>query len=240
MTDLTRRAALRGITATAATTAVLAIPAAASSSTDPEAVLAAWRSLRDLTAEWRRLDDEMWEIREDLPLWVKQPRILLFIGKPSGTEFFADTVEKIENHFLGSPWADTWSVTIRAEQQAKRDAKVAELEDVKRRAAEELERSGWGWRDRRQDEIDVIEGQYHAVINRAVGTHPIIIAAKMWQALYFQPHDAFEDYPQCCMVGAIRGLLPELPGEMQAAMRTIANAEPTMTMVDVERELALA
>jgi hypothetical protein len=242
ITSPTRRAILRGIAATAVSTAAVAIPSPASPSDDPNAVLAAWCKLKDLTVEWRRLDDEMWEIWSDLPEWARKPKVLLLVGKYSGDQFYASSADEIERYYMNpaSPWYP-FSDKVLAEKRAKIAAKVAELQEIEARADAERERTGWAWRDQRQDEIDTLEAQYHQVIDKAIGAHPVIIAAKLWQALYFTSTEKyFDDYPLCSIVGAIRGLLPDLPAEMRATMHLIAHAEPTTTMVDVERELALA
>jgi hypothetical protein len=240
-TATSRRNVLTVIGAAAA--AVIPIKTAAAlpaTAADVDGVITAWRQLRDLQVEYQSLDDEMREIQEDLPLWVKQPRVLVMVGKPSGREFWASTEAQIEAHYIALPWWGSMSAKQKVEMMAKRDSKVAELEEIKQRAASEYEKAGWTWRDRRQNEIDEAEPPLHKTIDEATGHHPVIIAAKLWHGLTFQCTEMFDDYPARCLVGAIRGLRSHLPSDMRAAMDLITNADGTDDMHSVWRKLAAA
>lgn len=159
---------------------------------------------------------------------MKQPQVLLLIGQPSGKEFHASTVERINEFYLVGPWSDSWSATLRAKQVAKRDAKVAELEEIKCRASDELERSGFAWRERRLAEIDELREEHNKVIDDAASSHPVIIAAKAYHGLSLGcVSDYLDDYPARSFVQIIRGQLPELPAGMRTVMELITSADAT-------------
>lgn len=229
---LTRRAILTGITATVGVG--FAAPATATLSDDPEHVLAAWRGLVACQVEYEKLADEMSQIEDNLP----PARVLVLKDKQSDRACWASTIEEIDRHFPEPHFPI--SATARAARDARRDALAAEFEALKARAAAERERAGWAWRDRRQEEIDVAESPLHKAIDEAVGDHPIIIAAKLWQGLTFERDKFFDDYPARCIVGAISGLLPHLPADMRAAAELVTRSGRTDTMHDVWRRMAAA
>ena len=138
-TPTTRRAILTGIAATAVAGAALAVPPAAAATTDVDAVLAAWRTWHALGTERERLCAEMVEIFERFPEHVSKPRVLLLEGKVSKKQWYATTVEEIVQYYSGHE--DIMTPAQITQRQARRDAKVAELQGAKAIAEAEMQRT---------------------------------------------------------------------------------------------------
>ena len=230
MTIMNRRAVLRGIASTATATAALAVPTIASASTDPEPVIAAWRAWRALEMEFlglARLEREKWAA---LPDWVRAPKVLLMVGKPSGREFFASYPEEIEQHFFHPASAFFPSTPAQLEaKKARRDAKLAELEDIQRRASQEQERCGLRAIEKRLDELVEAQDGLERLIEESPSMSPVSLAAKVDVGFsHSEKDESLVDLPHCMFAAIVRSIIHELPADMVEALAPIAAGEGTI------------
>lgn len=211
---MNRRAMLRGIAATTAAGAAVAVPAAianASTATDVDAVLAAWRAWRPLAEEFARLSDEAERIEKSMPDWAR-----------SGPHIAINDVQVYSPHSLDQAMKQLPDWLKPASEQL-RECALRGWNEGWARAEAERARVGLAPRRDRMDEITDLEDPLITLIENASGSHPVVVAAKMDMALNKTScSDLFEDLPWSLLASAVRGVLSDLPADMAEALAPIA------------------
>jgi hypothetical protein len=222
-----RRAILVGAVA-----ALVAAPALASSPVD-DPIYQIWREWRTLELELLDLGSQQKAMWAALPEWVRSPRVLLMIGKPSGHEFFASTVDEIEHYFF-HPASENFHFTpaqIEA-RKARRDAKIAELEDLERRSGLEQERCGLAALDERIEEITNAQDGLERLIEQSPSISPVAVAAKVDVGFAHSDRDEhLTDLPYCMFAAVVRSVIHELPADMAEALEPIGAGDCTIREV---------
>jgi hypothetical protein len=220
MNTTTRRAAMRGIAATAVATAALAIPAASASTTNVDAVLAAWRAWRPLAEEFARLSEEWTRIHKAAPEWVRNgPHIEI-----AGVQVHSP--ETVDRAMKSLP---DW---LKPASEQLRECAVRGWDEGWARVEAERVRIGLYPVQNRQDEITELQDPLIVVIENAGGSHPVVIAAKLDLALS-NADDEYDlgDAEVAYIASAIRALLPELPADMAQSLAPIAAMEGTIRQI---------
>jgi hypothetical protein len=181
-----------------------------------EAVLTAWRAWRALEEEDRRLQSAIGWKRQAQPKWAQNPSIEVV----NRVCYWPDMIDDACNS------APAWMKPFVDEL---RNSAKKEFADIDARAAAHNESIGIAPLERRAYEIEALQDSLIETIEKAEGSAPVIIAAKLDLALSrMDSGEALADSPLCYIAAAVRGLLHELPSDMRTALAPIAAGEGTI------------
>ncbi|MGH6883088.1 hypothetical protein [Hypericibacter sp.] len=229
MRKATRRAALVGLAASVAAIGTCSA-SAATEETDP--VLEAWRQWRPLEARLNELRMAKEQIMVALPDWAQRPRVKVGewtsdgCGAKKGDPIYFHSWDQLAAHY--GPGSMSFSgmdgPAFFLQKRAEFHASERAMETARERV---------GLNDI-EDRMEVTEKAADVYLRAMLHTEqpgPVALAARLDVAINFSGAKFLVDYPTNILCAGIRDLLPELPADMQEALRPIATALGTMRTI---------
>ena len=190
MTAITRRDALRGVSAAAAAIGgAVTLPARNEATANPvqEPLVSLWQERARLRAQMDRISDQCTAIEETLPEWARR-----FDGitiQVSGCEpRTCRTTEQIDaamrrrGLFSLDPPSKEAVSAWRAEGKAQHDTWVMELAEIRQRYDRERERTGY---TAKEEEYEAIWEDIDPIEDQIVDTQAVTVEGVLVQALFF-------------------------------------------------------